>query len=399
MFKLNAQLVMALTSVLITQSAYGRGEWESFRSATPEALFGEQAADTDVAENELYRVRASRINPTIKRLANHCQSLNHSLEMAQFQNMLLTNGIVVSGLYSKSTGQLVSVIAKGTIKDQGETVKKIMALNTEDCSIDSFQKDYFGYRRTQVERRRPSPSVPMDPAAPEPIYQGPTCDIGINLIKQHSSKGHVRVSCNDFGEAKIIVTANNQMICDKVSYVGTTATNQCEFTRDTMKPAVIKAQVFFKNQWFSAKRHISKAPSFNSPVRAMYMNTNTNFQAQAEEENIPFKGVSYQAEIHVTVQDNDILQEDPQNEIRVRLYNIKTKKVVAERQLSTNQTTTFILSGFYETPRFFGSPHWDDDKLLQPGVNQFAVIVNDAYADNDENPLILDTISIRVPQQ
>ncbi|MEY4616615.1 MAG: hypothetical protein RJB66_1575 [Pseudomonadota bacterium] len=397
MITLKGKMLLAISTMIVGQTGFAKGEWDNFREATPEALFGNQTQES--IQNSNYTVRSGKMNSQMKEVVYRCQGVNTSIEMAQFQGMVLTDGITISALYSKSSGKLVSILARGKIKSQGITKNMLMALDAKDCSVDSYEKDYFGYRPTKNQSpSTPRSSAPMDPAMPQSAPQPQACDIAVRLNESNSDRGHVAISCRYQTKARIFVKEGSTILCDEKTYVGPATTKQCDFERDTTRPSKVQVEVTTETRSFKTSQKFSKAPSFLHPVQASYQMTSNYSQASASAENFPFRGTSFKSEIKVQVEDQDILTIDPENEIRVDLVNLKTGKIVGQRYLSTGATTTFYLTGFFEVPRLFGKPHWSNSRILQPGINEFAVVVHDAYQEEPANALKLETIRIEVPE-
>lgn len=395
MFNFNGKLVLTISTLLLSQAVLAKGEWNAFRSATPEALFGGAGDNSVIARNQLYVLRSTKMNKDIKTLIGKCQ-IDSSVERAQFESMALTQGVTMSSVYSLQTGKLLTVIAKGKVVQQGKPQEKIMALYSDDCSIDSFTKSFFGYRETAYEDGYGSTRTPrLDPAAPTEYPQ--SCNIVAQAQDEYSDSVSVSVSCSKRAKARVMVTSKNRFLCDEYAYVGPDYTTICKVERDPTLPANLHIEVMSQGRSFYTNEHFAKAPTFDYPVQASYVDAKNYMMADAEKESVPWRGTSYKAEIKVNVIDNDINSKDPQNEIRVIVKNLTTKKIVSQRYLSTNQTTTFLLTGFYEVPRMFGNPHWHTDKALQPGINELVVEAYDAYNYQDKNPVVLEKIVIEVP--
>lgn len=395
-----SNVVVAMAALLLTQSVFAKGEWDNFRAATPEALFGPQvrAEDSVVAENDSFIVRAGKLSGAAKAIVLQCRIQNTSVEMAQLNNMIMTDGITVSALYAKSNNQLLSVVTQGQVLSMGKRENLIMALY-RDCSVDKFSKDYFGYHASPGNGGyvpTPPPSNPQ-PGFPPPQPEQ-NCSIDIQLYDESSHSGYVDVKCSIQGLATTTVRAGSEILCENSAYIGPQETKQCEFTRDRYAPTDLSVVVRSKGLEFRATKHYSKIPTYNYPVRAHLVETETQMTPEAENESIPFRGRRFTSYIKVAVQDNDILTIDPQNEIRVKLVNVKTGRIIDQRAISTENVATFKLEGFYEEPRLFGNPHWDGDKVLQPGHNEFVVIVYDAYKNQDTNPVQLEAVSIEIPK-
>lgn len=389
---------LTLVSLLgLANSAFARGEWDSFRSTKAEDLFGKPKEEA-VAKSDRYIVRSEKLSAEAKAFVSRCSSVNTSIEMTQFNSMLLTPNITVATLRGLYDNSLVSIVAQGKVLNQGKSEVVFMALyNDGTCSVDKFKKDYFGYRPASDTGSGNGNSAPA-PGGTAPVPPTQSCSISVKISEESSDRGIVAVACDLQAPATTRVFSGTSILCDNSGYVGPQATKQCLFTRNPNAPLDLTIVVNSDNLEFSKSVHLQKEPTFNYPVRAWYVDTLPEMSPAPQEESVPFRGRRFESIIKVSVQDNDILEEDPQNEIRVKLVNLKTGQVVQESKISTGRSVEFKLNGFYEEPRLWGKPHWDDDKPLQPGENIFAVVVSDAYKKNDSEPLRLENVTVHIPQ-
>ncbi|MCB0407718.1 MAG: hypothetical protein KDD34_05890 [Bdellovibrionales bacterium] len=124
---------------------------------------------------------------------------------------------------------------------------------------------------------------------------------------------------------------------------------------------------------------IQKVPTFTSMVKIAVLSS--NLQTPKAQDKALGRGVYYEAQVEVAVQDNDIDPNYPENEILVELISLTDgqNQVIDSRRVSTGKTARFSLTGEYIRPLLFGSDHWDEESPLQKGTNTFKVRVYDAY--------------------
>jgi hypothetical protein len=228
------------------------------------------------------------------------------------------------------------------------------------------------------------------------------CLSHIEVDSSNRELGYAKVSCKKEQNALTVVTSETAVLCHNYSLIETKEATQCEFKRDPTLPLDIYSVVRIGQDIYTKQQHIYKDPTFNYPVEAEYVKTPSDITASEQEIDLAtgdmLRGFKFVANISVKVHDQDILDYDPQQEIRVALVNAKTNSIISKTQLiSTGETATFELEALFEIPRWVGKKGWRQDRHLKGGVNTFYVIVYDAYSQPAENNYIkLDTITINV---